>query len=125
MRNENECGVAKSSPNRGEKSPLFVVAAGASGAERHPRRAPAAAGFITRTDFQHIRAAGEQCSDGLTEMLTNEVIAATLDAELAPEAAAKSLIARANEGESTDNITVVVVRFDSAEPDAAEGRNTR
>ena len=65
------------------------------------------------------------CSDGLTEMLTNEVIAATLDAELAPEAAAKRLLARANEGESTDNITVVVVRFDSAESEAKEGRNTR
>jgi serine/threonine protein phosphatase PrpC len=65
------------------------------------------------------------CSDGLTEMLTNEVIAATLATELAPEAAAKRLLARANEGESTDNITVVVVRFDSAESDATEGRNTR
>jgi serine/threonine protein phosphatase PrpC len=58
-------------------------------------------------------------------MLTNEVIAATRDAELAPEAAAKRLLARANEGESTDNITVVVVRFDSAESEAREGRNTR
>ena len=65
------------------------------------------------------------CSDGLTEMLTNEVIAATLDAELAPEAAAKKLLATANEGESTDNITVVVVRFDSADSDARELRNTR
>jgi PPM family protein phosphatase len=65
------------------------------------------------------------CSDGLTEMLTNEAIAATLDAELAPEAAAKTLLAKANEGESNDNITVVVVRFDSAESDATEGRNTR
>ncbi len=65
------------------------------------------------------------CSDGLTEMLTNEVIAATLEAELAPEAAAKKLLATANEGESTDNITVVVVRFDSAESDARELRNTR
>ena len=29
------------------------------------------------------------CSDGLTEMVTSEVIAATLDAEPAPEGAAK------------------------------------
>jgi protein phosphatase len=65
------------------------------------------------------------CSDGLTEMLTNEVIAATLDAELAPEAAAKRLLERANEGESTDNITVLVVRFDSPESEVTEGRNTR
>ena len=31
------------------------------------------------------------CSDGLTEMVTNEAIAAVLDAEPAPEAAAKKL----------------------------------
>jgi protein phosphatase len=55
------------------------------------------------------------CSDGLTEMLTNEAIAATLDAESAPEAAAKKLLARANEGDANDNITLIVVRFDAAD----------
>jgi serine/threonine protein phosphatase PrpC len=34
------------------------------------------------------------CSDGLTEMVTNEAIAATLDVEPAPEAAAKKLLAQ-------------------------------
>jgi PPM family protein phosphatase len=55
------------------------------------------------------------CSDGLTEMLTNEVISATLDAESAPESAAKKLLARANEGEANDNITLIVVRFDAVD----------
>jgi PPM family protein phosphatase len=55
------------------------------------------------------------CSDGLTEMVTNEAIVATLDAEPAPEAAAKQLLAQANDGEASDNITLIVVRFDAGE----------
>lgn len=55
------------------------------------------------------------CSDGLTEMVTNETIAATLDAEPSPEAAATALLARANEGAASDNITLIVVRFDEGE----------
>ena len=55
------------------------------------------------------------CSDGLTEMVTNEAIAATLDAEPAPEAAAKKLLAQANDGAASDNITLIVVRFDAAD----------
>ena len=54
------------------------------------------------------------CSDGLTEMVTNDAIAATLDAEPAPEAAAKKLLAQANDGEASDNITLIVVRFEAA-----------
>ena len=54
------------------------------------------------------------CSDGLTEMVTNDAIMATLDAEPAPEAAAKKLLAQANDGEASDNITLVVVRFEAA-----------
>jgi PPM family protein phosphatase len=52
------------------------------------------------------------CSDGLTEMVTNDAIAAALDAELEPEAAAKVLLAQANDAGGRDNITVVVARFD-------------
>ena len=59
------------------------------------------------------------CSDGLTEMVTDEAIAATLDAEPAPEACAKKLLARANEGAASDNITLLIVRFDP--PDSAAG----
>jgi protein phosphatase len=65
------------------------------------------------------------CSDGLTEMVANEVIAATLDAESAPEAAAMKLLARANEGDASDNITLIVVRFDAADLDTGEVRETR
>jgi protein phosphatase len=57
------------------------------------------------------------CSDGLTEMVTNEAIAATLNAEPVPEVAAKKLLAQAIDGGGRDNITVVIVRFDP-EPDA-------
>jgi PPM family protein phosphatase len=58
------------------------------------------------------------CSDGLTEMVTNEAIAATLDAEPAPEAAATKLLAQANSGGAPDNITLLIVRFDQADADA-------
>jgi PPM family protein phosphatase len=65
------------------------------------------------------------CSDGLTEMVTNDAIAATLDAEPAPEAAAKKLLAQANDGEASDNITLVVVRFEAADSDTGEASDTR
>jgi protein phosphatase len=58
------------------------------------------------------------CSDGLTEMLNNEAIAATLRAEPEPEAACTKLVAQANEAGGADNITVVIVRFDSVDDDA-------
>jgi protein phosphatase len=62
------------------------------------------------------------CSDGLTEMVTNDAIAATLDAEPTPEAAAKKLLAQANDGEASDNITLLVVRFEAADSDATDTR---
>jgi PPM family protein phosphatase len=55
------------------------------------------------------------CSDGLTEMVTNGAIAATLDAEPVPEVAARKLLAHANDGGARDNITLVIVQFDPAE----------
>ena len=61
------------------------------------------------------------CSDGLTEMVTNEAIAATLDAEPAPEAAAKKLLAQANDGGASDNITLLIVRFEPV--DSAAGND--
>jgi protein phosphatase len=53
------------------------------------------------------------CSDGLTEMVANEAMGATLAMEATPELAAKKLLAQAIEGGGRDNITVVIVRFDS------------
>jgi PPM family protein phosphatase len=58
------------------------------------------------------------CSDGLTEMLTNEAIAATLREEPDPKAACTKLMAQANEAGGRDNITVLIVRFDAADPPA-------
>lgn len=53
------------------------------------------------------------CSDGLTEMVTHEEIAATLDAEAAPDTAARRLLALALAAGGRDNVTVLVVRFDA------------
>ncbi len=64
------------------------------------------------------------CSDGLTEMVTNDAIAAILDAEAAPEAAARKLLARANEGAASDNITLLIARFDPAAADAGTSGDT-
>ena len=65
------------------------------------------------------------CSDGLTEMVTNEAIAATLDAESAPEVAATKLLAQANDGGALDNITLLIVRFDPADSDAVNPGDAR
>jgi len=54
------------------------------------------------------------CSDGLTEMVSNDAICTALEGESDPEAAAKLLLGQANEAGGRDNITVLVVRFDAA-----------
>ena len=54
------------------------------------------------------------CSDGLTEMLTNDAIAATLRDESDPEAACRKLVGQANDAGGRDNVTVVIARFDAA-----------
>ena len=51
-------------------------------------------------------------------MVTNEAIAATLDAEPAPEAAATKLLAQADSDGAPDNITLLIVRFDQPDADA-------
>ncbi len=55
------------------------------------------------------------CSDGLTEMVTNDAIAATLRAEPDPEPACRRLLAQANDAGGRDNTTLLIVRFDPAE----------
>ena len=65
------------------------------------------------------------CSDGLTEIVTNEVIAATLAAEPAPEVAAKKLVAQASDGGAPDNITLLIVRFDAADSNAGTPGDAR
>lgn len=56
------------------------------------------------------------CSDGLTEMVPLGTIVATLRTEPDPEAACTTLLARANEAGGRDNITLLIVRFDEADP---------
>ena len=53
------------------------------------------------------------CSDGLSEMVANETISATLAADADPESAAKTLLALANGGGGSDNITLLIARFDA------------
>ena len=65
------------------------------------------------------------CSDGLTEAVSDEAIATTLDAQPVPEVAAKQLLAQANDSGARDNITVVIARFDSADSDVANRGNAR
>ncbi len=72
-------------------------------------------GVDVETHVLDVRA-GDQlllCSDGLTEMLTNDAIAATLAAAPGPEVACKQLLAQANESGGRDNITLLIARFNS------------
>lgn len=51
------------------------------------------------------------CSDGLTEMLTGDQIAAQLQRSVDPEQACRELIAAANTAGGKDNISVIVAHF--------------
>jgi protein phosphatase len=53
------------------------------------------------------------CTDGLTDMVTDEAIAAVLTSEPAPETACRRLIDEANRNGGEDNVTAVVARFDA------------
>jgi len=53
------------------------------------------------------------CTDGLTDMLTDEQMAAILAAEREPQSACEHLVAAANEQGGNDNITAVVARFET------------
>jgi serine/threonine protein phosphatase PrpC len=55
------------------------------------------------------------CSDGLTRMVAEQKIAATLQSESDPGSAAGKLVAQANENGGADNITVVVVHMEPKE----------
>jgi serine/threonine protein phosphatase PrpC len=49
-------------------------------------------------------------------MMTEDAIAAILKADADPETACTKLVAQANEAGGRDNITVLIVRFDPADP---------
>jgi protein phosphatase len=53
------------------------------------------------------------CSDGLTEMVSDEEIAAVLREEPTPRRACERLVGLANEKGGKDNVTAVVARFDA------------
>jgi PPM family protein phosphatase len=53
------------------------------------------------------------CSDGLTETVPDEWIAAVLRDENEPESACERMVAEANERGGKDNITVLVARFET------------
>jgi protein phosphatase len=59
------------------------------------------------------------CSDGLTEMLPDEEIAATLRADPDVRQACQRLIAQAKDKGGRDNVTVVLARFDWVPREAA------
>jgi protein phosphatase len=53
------------------------------------------------------------CTDGLTNMLSDERIAAVLKTEADPRAACERLVAEANAAGGRDNITTVLARFEA------------
>jgi protein phosphatase len=55
------------------------------------------------------------CTDGLTRMVAEKKIAATLQTESDPGRAAEKLVAQANENGGADNVTVVVVHMEPKE----------
>jgi protein phosphatase len=63
------------------------------------------------------------CSDGLTEMLPDNEIARTLQAQADPESACTQLVARANEAGGKDNITVVLAQFRAAGQPQAQAQS--
>lgn len=60
------------------------------------------------------------CSDGLTEMVPDELIAETLRRHPEPETACRALIERALEAGGTDNITVVLADYSIPDEPTAE-----
>jgi protein phosphatase len=64
------------------------------------------------------------CSDGLTDMLSEEEIKQILYTEAEPEQACRRLVTRANEAGGRDNITAVVTHFQVATgPKTSQGLN--
>lgn len=59
------------------------------------------------------------CSDGLTEMVSDDRIAAILRAERDPRRACEQLVAEANEQGGSKNITVVVARIEKPEMESS------
>ena len=100
-------------------------------AERHPQRSAITRAVGTEQAieadvFSVTAEVGDLvllCSDGLTDMLSeNEIAAALLEAERDPDTAARALVAAANARGGEDNITVVLFELAEGEPDAEPER---
>ena len=98
-------------------------------AERHPQRSAItrAVGTESAIEIDVFTVPAELddlvllCSDGLTDMLSEEEIAAVLlDAERDPTRAAEQLVAAANARGGEDNITVVLFELVEGEPETYE-----
>jgi protein phosphatase len=95
-------------------------------AARHPQRSVVtrAIGVSWDVDVDSMSLelqAGDQlllCSDGLTGVVDDEVIAHTLQDVADPDEAVNTLVDRANDAGGPDNITVLLLRYE--DPDAAE-----
>ena len=99
-------------------------------AERHPQRSAItrAVGTESAIEVDVFTVPAEPgdlvllCSDGLTDMLTEEEIASALvDSERDPSRAAEALVAAANASGGEDNVTVVLFEIVGAD-DAADAR---
>jgi protein phosphatase len=95
-------------------------------AERHPQRSAItrAVGTESAIDVDVFTAPAELgdvvllCSDGLTDMLSEDEIAASLlDADRDPDAAAQLLVRAANARGGEDNITVVLFELVEGDPE--------
>ena len=95
-------------------------------AERHPQRSAItrAVGTDRAIEVDVFTAPAELgdlvllCSDGLTDMLTKDEIAAVIvDADRDPDAAATALVAAANAQGGEDNITVVLFEVVDGDPE--------
>jgi protein phosphatase len=99
-------------------------------AERHPQRSAItrAVGTERAIEVDVFTVPAEPgdlvllCSDGLTDMLSEEEIAAALlDADRDPSTASEALVAAANARGGEDNITVVLFELVEGEPDPETG----
>ena len=61
------------------------------------------------------------CSDGLTEVVADNAIAATLNRDEDPRSLAHHLVAQALDGGAPDNVTVVVARYQQADEAPSAG----
>jgi protein phosphatase len=94
-------------------------------AERHPQRSAItrAVGTERAIEVDVFTVPGEigdlvlLCSDGLTDMLSeDEIASALLDSDRDPESAARALVAAANAKGGEDNITVVLFELVDGDP---------